>query len=124
MITALVNNLTSDERQRKLGIDFLEAEYSLSSAYSHGSQAFFLDAFGVDEQGIKNLHRHSPSLKREAEVLRLCSALISTLVGLELFHQIEFSAERFTKLLTELGPYPRLTSLAQHNVLLRLLRIE
>jgi len=124
MLAALVNNLTSDKEQRKLGFNFLEAEYSLATAYAHGSQAYFLDAFGMDDQGTKDLNRHSRSLKRESEVLRLCSSLISILVGLELFHQMDFSAKVFSKLLAELRPYPRLTTLAQHNALLRLLGIE
>jgi hypothetical protein len=123
MIKALVTNLKAPEKDRNKYIDHLDAEYSLSTGYAHGSQAVLLDV--LDGSGPSAMvHRRTRALERGDEVLRSICCMLALIAAVEIFLERGLGARNIYAELNKAGPFGGgQTTIARHNVLRALLGI-
>jgi hypothetical protein len=116
MIKALVSNLSSENKQRNKFIDSLDAEYSLSTGYAHGSQAVFLDVIDQSTPGV-DVHPRTRTLTRVDELVRTITCILGTLSAVEVGFDVNLGGGAIVQDLNTIGPFSGQTSLGRHNAL-------
>jgi hypothetical protein len=120
MIKALVANLTTDVTRANVLVDQLDDEYSLSTAFAHGSQAVFLDVFYGPENQV---HPRTRSLARDDELLRAVMCMVAMLAAFEVTYQEDFGRTALVGAVGALGPFDPVTTIARQNGLRQLFAI-
>ena len=114
MIKALVTNLVDDPKSAIAYVDRLDDEYSLSTAFAHGSQAVFLDLI---DGATGNVHPRTRSLTRDDELLRATTCVIAMLAAFEVTYDDDFGRNTLIGQLLAIGPFNNVTTLARQNAL-------
>jgi len=117
MIKDLVANVTTDPARANALVDQLDDEYSLSTAFAHGSQAVFLDVFYGPENQI---YPRTRSLTRNDELLRAMMCMVAILAAFEITYEADFGRGALVNALRALGPFDPVTTIARQNGLRQL----
>jgi hypothetical protein len=121
MIKALVANITIDPVRANVLVDQLDDEYSLSTAFAHGSQAVFLDVF----YGPANeIHPRTRSLTRNDELLRGIMCMVALLAAFEITYNDDFGRVALVAAIRALGPFDPVSSIARQNGLRQLFGVS
>jgi len=117
MIKALVVNIMGDAPQAMTYIDRLDDEYSLSTAFAHGSQVAFLDLI---DGGTGQVHPRTRSLTCSDELLRATTCGLAMLAAFEVTYNQDFGRNALIEQLRAVWPFDNMTTLARQNALRQL----
>ena len=115
MFEAQVIMLAPNSPKIALYVEFLEAEYALSTGFAHGSQATFFD---LSNEG--SVFARTRSLHRTSEILRCVASMIAIVRAIEIHFEIDLQTRTLLNMLRPVLPKANPT-IATHNALLTLL---